>query len=190
MSSSQSRKDRAKEKKLLRQAEREVPTLEFDFGSAGLTFHGPIIITDLTIAESHRQALVAANQPLPPPVRCRFLIDTGADGCLVKHELAERAGLKLINPNSPLGGIGVDTTGRTYLGRIMFTCASKTVSRGRHIFAVDTEIQSGQLQSDQIDGLIGRTVLNHFELLYNGLTGKVTMRFIGKDLARRFPAGS
>lgn len=189
MSSSPSRKDRAKEKKLLRKVGREVPVLEFDFGSDGLAFHGPIIITDLTIAESHREALVAAKQPLPPPVRCRFLIDTGADGCLVKHEFAERAGLKLINPSSPLGGIGVDTTGRTYLGRIMFACDSKTVSGGRHTFAIDTEIQSGQLQSDQIDGLIGRTVLHHFELLYNGLTGKVTMRFIGKGLARRGPIG-
>ena len=188
MSSSQSRKDRAKEKKLLRKVEREVPTLEFEFGFDGLAFHGPVIITDIAIAESHRQALLAAGQTPPSPIPCRFLIDTGADGCLVKHELAERAGLKLINPSSPLGGIGVDTTGRTYLGRIMFTCISKTVSRGRHVFAVDTEIQSGQLQSTQIDGLIGRNVLAHFELLYNGLTGKVTMRFIGKDIARPLPA--
>jgi hypothetical protein len=72
----------------------------------------------------------------------------------------------------------------------MFACASKTVSGGKHTFAVDTEIQSGELPSDQIDGVLGRTVLNHFELLYNGLTGKVIMRFIGKDTAERIPLGS
>jgi hypothetical protein len=188
MSSSQSRKARAQEEKVHRKLEREIPTLEFDFGSDTLAFNGPVIITDLTIGESHRQALVAAGQPLPPPVPCRFLIDTGADGCVVKHELADRAGLKLINPSSPLEGIGVDTTGRTYFGRIVFACDSQAVSGMTHTFAVDMEIESGDLQSNQIDGLLGRNALHQFELLYYGLTGKVIMRFMGKELAKRgFP---
>lgn len=188
MSSSQSRKDRARQEKLQRKIDREIPILEFDFGGPRLTFHGPVITTLLTITEQHKEALKSAGQPIPDGVSCRFLVDTGADGCLVKHEFAERAGLKLINPSSPLQGIGIDASGRTYFGRILFGCDSKIVPGGWHHFAIDAEIQSGELKTDVIDGLIGRNVLQHFELTYNGITGKVVLRFIGKSTAQRLPS--
>ena len=188
MSSSQARKDRAKQEKLLRILENEIPVLEFDFGGPlPLTFGGPIIHTDITISEQHKEALAKAGQPIPKPIRCRFLIDTGADGCVVKHEFAERAGLKLNNPSTPLHGVGVDTTGRTYFGQILFHCASKRVEGMMHTFAVDVEIQSGDLPTVSIDGLIGRTVLQHFEMKYDGMNGKVVMKITGKSLAARKP---
>lgn len=187
MSSSQARKERARQEKLRRKADREIPILEFNFGASGLVFHGPVITTILTIAEQHKEALVKAGLKVPDPVRCRFLIDTGADGCVVKHEFAERAGLKLINPSTTLHGIGVDTSGRTYLGRILFGCDSRTLPGVTHYFAVDAEIESASLNSDKIDGLIGRNVLQHFEINYNGMTGKLVMRFIGAPVAQRLP---
>lgn len=106
---------------------------------------------------------------------------------MVKHEFAERAQLKLINDSSPLHGIGVDTSGRTYMGRILFACDSRVQSGVRHFFAVDGAIQSGNLKSDTIDGIIGRNILRSFEMIYNGITGKVIMRFIGGAEAQRLP---
>ena len=142
-----------------------------------LSYHGPIITSGLTIAKAHADALTAAGDPVPPPVPYRFLIDTGADGCVVKHEFAVKAGLKLINANSPLAGVGVDTTGKTYIGRVLFGMASKVIQGVQHGMAVDTQIMSGDLNTVLFDGLIGRDVLRHFVLTYDGKTGRVTMRY-------------
>lgn len=171
------RKLRAIEEKNQRKLEREVVVLAFDYQPGALQYHGPIINTDLTITDTHREALVRAGQPVPAPVRCRFLIDTGAHGTVVKHEFAERAGLKLVSDNVPLSGVGVDTTGKAYMGRILFAAESKVVAGARHGIAIDTTIMAGQLDTDLLDGLIGRDVLQYFALSYDGKTGKVTMRY-------------
>ena len=181
MTSSGSRKQRKAADKARRKADRETPILEFNYDPTALAYQGPIINTDLTITDTHKDELVQAGQPVPTPVRCRFLIDTGADGSLVGHDFAIRAGLKLINSNAPLGGIGIDSTGRTYMGRIVFIIPSKTVSGLMHGVAVDTQISGATLPSEaanRIDGLIGRDVLQHFELSYNGKTGKCIMKFL------------
>jgi predicted aspartyl protease len=105
------------------------------------------------------------------------LIDTGADGCVVKHEFAERAGLKLINDNFPLHGVGIDTTGKAYMGRILFGRQSRVVAGVMQWMFVDTQVVSGNLASDLFDGLIGRDVLQHFQLSYDGKTGVVRMKY-------------
>lgn len=177
MTRSASRRARAAEEKARRKLGREPIILEFKYEPGVLRYQGPVIITDLTITDVHRQALEAAGQPIPPKVKCRFLVDTGADGTVVKHEFAERAGLKLINDNAPLHGVGVDTTGRAYVGRIVFGTPSRMVHGMGHQMYVDTQIMGGKLESDLIDGLIGRDVLQHFQLTYDGKTGDVRMRW-------------
>jgi len=136
-----------------------------------------VIITSLGISAAHREALEKAGQDIPDPVQCRFLLDTGADTTIVKHEVAEQAGLKLINDNVPLHGIGVDTTGRTYMGRIIFGYQSKVVPSVTHTVYVETQVASGTLNLPTIDGVIGRDVLTHFQLIYDGQTGQVRMRY-------------
>jgi hypothetical protein len=188
VSSSDARKQRVYQEKLLRKIDKEIPVLEFDFGGPlELTFGGPIINTDITITDQHQAALAVAGLAVPEAVRCRFLLDTGADGCVVKHEIAERAGLKLINPSTPLHGVGIDTTGRTYFGRILFHCPSRIDPGVSHTFSVDVEIQSAKLEADHLNGLIGRTVLQHFETIYDGMKGKVIMKITGKSAATRKP---
>lgn len=138
-----------------------------------------MIETNLGISGAHREALEKAGQPIPDPVRCRFLVDTGADTTLVKHEFADRAGLKLIQDNVPLHGIGVDTSGRIYIGRIIFGAHSKVVAGATHNFWVEAPIASSTLRlpADTIDGVIGRDVLSHFNLNYDGQTGQIRMRY-------------
>jgi hypothetical protein len=177
MSSSASRRERAARERAERKLKREEIVLSFDFQPGRLRYHGPIITTALTITQSHRDALVASGAPLPSPVSCRFLLDTGADGCVVKHEFAIQAGLKLINANAPLHGVGVDTSGKAYIGRVLFGVPSRVVAGVNHQVYVDTQIMSGDLNTLQMDGLIGRDVLQHFTLTYDGKSGRVTMRY-------------
>jgi len=177
MGSSSSRRQRAAEERAARKLEREPIVLAFDYDPNNLRYHGPVITTGLTITEAHRNALITAGRPVPPPVACRFLIDTGADGCVVKHDIAIRAGLKLINANSPIAGVGVDTTGKTYIGRVLFGVESKVVAGAKIQVFVDTQVMSGDLNTNILDGLIGRDVLQHFTLNYDGQSGRVTMRY-------------
>lgn len=177
MSSSASRRERIAREKAARKLDREEIVLRFDFQRGPLTYQGPIITTAITITQAHRDALEAAGSPIPLPVSCRFLLDTGADGCVVKHDIAIQAGLKLINANAPLHGVGVDTTGKAYLGRVLFGVPSKLVQGAQHQLYVDTQVVSGDLKSTLIDGLIGRDVLQHFTMTYDGKTGRVTMRY-------------
>jgi Aspartyl protease len=177
MTSSASRKARAAQEKAARQLAREEIVLEFKYAPGALGYHGPIINTGLTINAAHREALMQAGQTIPPPVTCRFLIDTGSDGCVVKHEFAVRAGLKLINDNYPLRGVGIDTTGKAYMGRILFGQPSRIIAGAMHSMFVDTQVVSGNLEGDLFDGLIGRDVLSHFQLSYDGKTGIVRMKW-------------
>lgn len=177
MSRSASRRARAAQEKAKRRLQREPVVLEFEYDPGALQYHGPILVTDLTVTDAHRQALEQAGQPVPAKVRCRFLVDTGADTSVVKHEFAERAGLKLINDNAPLHGVGVDTTGRVYMGRIVFGVLSRVVPGGRHEMGIETQVMAAKLETTVIDGLIGRDVLRHFALSYDGKTGIVRMKY-------------
>lgn len=178
MSSSESRRQRKAEQRIQKKTASENLVLEFDFSPGGLLYHGPVITTDIGITEAHAEALTRAMLPIPAKVPCRFLIDTGADCCVIKHEFAERAGLKLITANAPIHGVGVDGSGRIYMGRIWFGIPSRVAAGAIHQVAIDSQIMSGKLESDRIDGLIGRTVLSHFDMQYFGRAGKLVMKFL------------
>lgn len=172
-----------REQKSLERRERaiaqETPVMEFPFDPGSLLIFGPNITTGVGITPAYADALKAAGQPVPPPVKCRLLIDTGADVSVLRHDIAQKAGLKLIGSNTPLAGVGVDTTGCTYMGRILFGVPWKAAPGAQHVIYVDTRIMSGNLSNpERLDGLIGRDVLNHFEMRYNGRTGLVTMRYL------------
>lgn len=155
--------------------------MEFVLHPAVLQGLGLILTTDLSIAAPHAALLSAAGKPIPPAIRVRLLVDTGATSSCVRHNIAEAAGLKLISASVPVAGVGVVTTGKKYLGRIQFAFPSKIIDGMGHTIWVDTEITSIDLPSPHIDGLIGRDVLSHFELSYSGPTGRTKMRYVPPD---------
>jgi hypothetical protein len=176
----ENREERRRNEKELRRDKKklnsEIPKMLFKYQVNQLQGLGPIINTYITITDSHKKLLEQSGFPIPEPVKCRFLIDTGSPKSLVKHEIAEQAKIKLISTDNPIHGVGVDTTGKSYIGRIFFICESKKVRGAKHNIFVDTEIASGTLNNNQfIDGLIGRDVLHFFELKYNGKIGEVSL---------------
>lgn len=173
-----SRKDRRFQEKLSHKIANENPLMEFSIGAEALQAFGPIIVTDVGITEIYAKSLKEKNLMIPKPIRCRLLIDTGADHCMVKHEIAEKAGLKLINASSPIHGVGVDTTGKIYMGRIWFIFQSRIEKVMKHNVWVDAEIMSGGMTTKRIDGVIGRDVLRHFDFKYYGKFGKFTLQYI------------
>jgi hypothetical protein len=67
--------------KLQRKLAAEPAVLELPYDPMQLLIEGPIIFTDLGITGIHAETLRDAGLPVPPKIRCRFLLDTGADGC-------------------------------------------------------------------------------------------------------------
>ncbi len=68
------------------------------------------------------------------------------------------------------------------MGRIRFGVESKKVPGALHQIFVDTRIMSGTLGAQPLfDGIIDRDVLQHFEMLYNGKSGRVTLRYFCPD---------
>lgn len=168
------------ESKRQRKLDKEVQKFEFSADPDILRLVGPIIETDITITDSHKDLLEAAGKAIPVPVRCRLLLDTGAFECHVRHEIAEKAGLKLINSSAPSHGIGVDLTGRKYIGRVLFVIESKVIPGTMHNIWIDTPISSitgENLKRANIDGLIGRDVLRYFRFVYDGNKGEVSLRY-------------
>ena len=176
----QRRGQEKRQKQLQKKLDKETKRLRFSQPPEILRLAGPIIETDLGIAQKHIDLLRAASRPIPPKVRCRFLIDTGASCTLVKHDIAARAGLKMISAHAPVRGIGVDTSGKIFMGRIWFGLRSNVEPTVVHQMMVDTMIQSGNLAAgDHIDGLIGRDVLSYFHLGYDGSTGEFVLTWKG-----------
>jgi len=67
------------------------------------------------------------------------------------------------------------------MGRIIFGTRSKIVPSATHTVWVETQIASGTLPAaDVIDGVLGRDVLAHFQLIYDGLTELVRMRYTAR----------
>ncbi len=154
--------------------------MQFAYPPPALQGLGPIIETDIGITEAHEQYLRNQGQAIPSRIRCRLLIDTGASKTLVRHDIAERAGLKLINENHPIHGIGVDTTGKIYSGRVWFVCQSHVDARLTHNIWLDVAIAGATLPNTKtIDGLIGRDVLSHFDFVYSGKDGKFSLQYRG-----------
>ena len=146
-----------------------------------LTARGPIIKAIIEVAPSHKLLLQSKGLPVPKPVVARLLLDTGASSTVVSHQLAEKAGLALISENSPLHGVGVDTSGKTYFGEVCLQFRDENnklerISKTCQISAASLPAQT----SEYMDGLLGRDFLAGFEVTYNGVTGIVSFQFVGK----------
>lgn len=168
------------ELKRQKKLEKEIQKFEFSGDPNLLRLVGPVLETYITIADSHRKLLESAGQAIPAPILCRMLVDTGAYECHVRHDIAESAGLKLINANAPSHGIGIDLTGKKYLGRVLMTMSSKVMPRKTHNIWFDTPIASitgENLKKANIDGLIGRDVLRYFRFIYDGYKGELSLRY-------------
>lgn len=145
----------------------------FTIEAADLETEGPVI--DVTIGMS--SAAVAAiaqagGQPVPPPVpvSASLLIDTGASHSMVKDGLLAPLGLH------PVGTVGVNTP--TSEGVECPVYAVRLILPTRQ--ALDTTVIQAQpagFQGQNIDGLIGRDILQYGILIYMGQRAQFTLSF-------------
>jgi hypothetical protein len=135
---------------------------------------GAVIDVHIGVSGPRREALAQAHQPIPPPVACRLLIDTGASCTCVDEGVIQQLQL------SPSGVVNIHTPStsahQTHACQqydISLILPHPAISR---VFSAIPVIQSS-FAHQGMDGLLGRDLLASCLLVYNGELGIYTLSF-------------
>ena len=102
-----------------------------------------------------------------PAVRSTMLGDTGASGSAVDHEVIAQLGLQ------PTGSIAIATPSHDH--HDVLTYDIDLIIEGNQFHLADVPVFATGLKNQGISGLIGRDVLRHMLLVYNGYSGHFTL---------------
>lgn len=128
---------------------------------------GPIVEVFIAIPEALEKALRAQGQPVPAPVKITALVDTGASASTITSPAAQTLGLQ------PTGKIPVSTP--TDSNVMLYEYSVRIVIPG--CFVVSANVICSELKGQNIDSLIGRDVLKHAVMTYNGQAGIFSVSF-------------
>jgi len=135
---------------------------------------GPLLTVLVGVSAPRAGALTAASRPLPPPSQGIFLVDTGASSTCVDPELIKNLGLQ------PTGRTAISTPSTAgsphYCDQFdvsLFIPGGAGV--GGHIVGA-IPIITTHLRP-QLDGLLGRDVLDSCVLIYNGSADIFTLAY-------------
>ena len=122
---------------------------------------GPVIEVQVAVPTALEQLLRQNNQPIPPPIRGRALIDTGATISSV-----DDASIRSLNV-SPVGLINTGTAGGPQ---------QQNMYPARFILGVGWVFEFSRVTGSNLTGtgliaLIGRDVLSRTLMVYNGPLG-------------------
>ncbi|MBK8267029.1 MAG: retroviral-like aspartic protease [Planctomycetes bacterium] len=135
---------------------------------------GPIVELAIGVSAPHQQALQKAGQPIPPSVRVRGLVDTGASGTcidpdvLTKLKLTPRGQVLMHTPSTA----GTPQPCDQYDVSIVLMHPKLSLT----IYALPV-ISSAKLASQGFQVLIGRDVLRRCLFVYDGQTSLFTLAF-------------
>lgn len=107
------------------------------------------------------------NQTIPSPISGNALIDTGATHTSIDDAIAQQAGLAVTGTATMSSATHAHQTVNTYAGIIDFVGMAGTVTCNR--------AQGVNLQTHGIIALLGRDVLEHCLLVYNGQDGSFSL---------------
>jgi predicted aspartyl protease len=96
-----------------------------------------------------------------------MLVDTGASGSAVDHEVIEKLGLQ------PTGAISMATP--SHDRHEVLTYDIDLIIEGNRVHIADVPVFATGLKNQGIHGLSGRDVLKHMRLVYNGYSGHFTL---------------
>ena len=135
---------------------------------------GPIVRLAVLVSDPRREALVAANRPVPNPILINGLLDTGASSTCIDPAVMQSLGL------TPTGFVPIITpsTGTTPHMCEQYDVAIAVLLRGSAVHIIDTlPVIASPLAHQGHEALIGRDVLSRAILIYNGHEGNLTLCF-------------
>jgi predicted aspartyl protease len=105
------------------------------------------------------------NQPIPQSVKVLAMIDTGATSTVVRSDIVEKIGI------SPIGVVKINTPSSVGVECYQYQAAVVFPNN----LAIETaDLIAAPLQGQHIQCLIGRDILRHGVLIYNGYAQIVT----------------
>jgi hypothetical protein len=134
---------------------------------------GPLITVLIGVSGPREDALKKAGMPVPAPIPANLLVDTGASHTCLDPSIIDPLGL------TPSGAVGVHTPSTQGSPVMMeqfdvkLIVPHQTLSR---VFPAVAVSKCG-LKGQGIDGLLGRDILAHCLLVYNGEVGFYTLAF-------------
>lgn len=134
---------------------------------AALLQRGPLVQVTVSVGQAIAQQILQSGGTLPPPQSGLALIDTGATSTCVDDAAAQQLKLPAIDVVTVASASHPATQQNVYPIQIEFVGLPITVDAARAIGA--------PLAAQGLLVLIGRDVLQHMVLVYNGPTGSITV---------------
>ena len=131
----------------------------------------------LTVSEARAAALTVAGQPIPPRVPILALIDTGASCTCVDPSVLTSLGLTAtgsVSIKTPSTGVGTHSTLQYDVG---FRIPPQTRGDSALAFPAIAVVAVDILPAHGYHALIGRDILAHCILIYNGVTGFFSLSY-------------
>jgi len=128
---------------------------------------GPIVQVTIGVEQNIAQQLVSQGTPLPQPVPGVALIDTGATSTCIDDAIAKQLNLPVVDVVSIASASHVETKQSVYPALIEVVGIAIKFNALRAIGV--------PLANQGIQVLIGRDLLQHCTLFYNGMIGSFTL---------------
>jgi hypothetical protein len=144
----------------------------FDNGAAGLGCDllvslGPTLCVNIGFDPTHDPVANPHGVPIPGITEVHALVGTGATECCIDALLAAQLNLPLMNRRE-ISGVHGSHLANVYLAQVHVPSLGATMNGA---FAGVSLIAGGQIHG----ALIGRSLLRHFTMVYEGKTGTVTL---------------
>ncbi len=132
----------------------------------GLTQKGPLLPVLMSLSQSIATQLLQQGQSVQAPISGIGIIDTGASCTCIDDTIAQNLQLPVINIAN------IHSASHSAVQQNVYPVHIEVVGFGLH---VEAQAVGAQLQTQGLAMLIGRDVLQHCTLIYNGPMGLITL---------------
>jgi predicted aspartyl protease len=129
---------------------------------------GPCVQVSITLADQIASELIKRQEPVPPPVSGLALIDTGAISSCIDEETAKQMQLPVVNVVSMASASHASTKANQYPIKLQIAGIPISFNSTATGAPLKTAHQG-------LIALIGRDLLQHCVLIYNGALGSVSL---------------
>ncbi|MCL2640201.1 MAG: aspartyl protease family protein [Phycisphaerales bacterium] len=136
---------------------------------------GPLVDVLVSVSEPRLDALLAAGRQIPPAIKIRALIDTGASCTAIDTSIVRKLEIPAtgtVDVRTPSTGATPHTFNQYDIQLTILDERGNPLSSGHSIPIVGSDF-SGQ----DIEALIGRDLLAMGILIYNGTAGSFTLSY-------------
>lgn len=165
------------------------PPTKFNYvyGADPLHAHGPLLVGSWGIPKSLADAMAKAGHKVPPRVRGVLLLDTGATSTCISTKAAQQLGLTVTRMQKAFGA-GGQHDAPVFFANLEISITDQKTNLGT-VFGWEQEVQGVPNLHEcvqnltfaghpmEVIGLLGRDILRHAKIRYDGPAGSLSFEF-------------